>query len=84
METKARNEARKHTQEGVGRLAHALNACDNPDATYRYGKAEQARFKALVMEIIEIVETGKIELAPNAEARSDKDFQRFMRELITP
>lgn len=84
METKARNEARKYATDAVAGLAHALNACDRPDAHYRYGNAEQARFKALVIEIIEIVETGKIELAPNAKARLDKDFQCFMREFITP
>jgi hypothetical protein len=84
METKARNEARKYASNGVASLAHALNTCGETDAYYRYGNAEQARFKALVVEIIEIVETGKIELAPNAKARLDKDFQCFMREFITP
>lgn len=84
MKTKARNEARKYAQNGVGMLAHALNACDEADTPYRYGNAEQARFKVLITEIIEIVETGKIELAPNAKARFDKEFQSFMSDLVTP
>lgn len=77
----ARKYAESYIQQAVSMIAHALNACDNEKVLYRYGDLEQERLKNIVIELIDIVERGKVELLAGKNAKSDKDFQSFLTGL---
>lgn len=84
-EAKPRAYARQHAMEGVALLAHAVNACDRPHASYRFAAAEQRRFLRLVRELHDLIEHGEIvALAPSCtptDTEHDSEFQRFMALL---
>lgn len=68
-------------KHAVATLARAFNACDEQEISYRYGDVEQERFRRVVIELIDIVERGKIESLAHQHAKQDVDFQKFMRNL---
>lgn len=73
--------AEKYVRQGVGLLAHALNAYDNEETLYRYGDLEQERLKNIVIELIDIVERGKVELLARKRAKQDIKFQSIMKVI---
>lgn len=77
----ARQYAEYYIQQGVGMLAHALNACDDKKMLYRYGDLERVRLENIVIELIDIVERGKVELLAGKYAKQDKSFQCFMTKV---
>lgn len=81
-EQRTRNEkprayARRIAEQGVGLLAHALNACAMPERTYRYDDTTQDRFRALMFEVVQIVDTDKIIERRSAAAQADIGLQRI-------
>ncbi len=80
-----RDYARQHAAQGVALLAHAINACNRDDATYRYSKEQQRKFARIVRELVELVEFGEIVAFGSARAPTasehDRGFQRFMALL---
>lgn len=77
----ARIYAENRLRVAVGHLAHAFNACDEQAISYRYGASEQARLKDLIIELIELVNNGEIELLQIEHARKDLAFQSFLSKL---
>lgn len=76
-----RQYAESYIRQGVGMLAHALNACDDEKLSYRYGDSERDRLENIVIELIDIVERGKVELLAGKYAKQDKTFQGFMKKV---
>lgn len=77
----ARRHAESFVKQGVALLAYALNATDDVRMTYRYGDLEQERLNNLVIELIDIVERGKVELLAGSRANKDIKFQKFLMEV---
>jgi hypothetical protein len=63
----ARQYAERYIEHGIGMLAHALNACDDNKIPYRFGDVERERLKDIALELITIVNSGKVELITNIE-----------------
>ena len=74
--------ARKVAAEGFALLAHAVNACDNPDTRYRFGEAEREEFMTLCAKLYALIETGRIEPRAAAMAQDDLAFQRFVSRSL--
>ena len=68
--------------QGFALLAHAVNACDNPETPYRFGDAERERFMSLCAKLYALVERGRIESRASAIAQDDVDFQRFVHRSL--
>lgn len=86
FEETSRANARACAQAGLALLAQAFNHCDRADLAHRYADAEQSRFHALAVELVELVEHGTIEANPaHAQnlraqaARSDSALQAVFR-----
>lgn len=84
---KSKHDARKYADKrmsyAVGHIAHALNACNDLDVPYRYSKTEVKRLERIVIELIDIVQNGEIELLAGKRAKSDKEFQAFLKVSMT-
>lgn len=78
-----REQAHQIVAGGVAMLAHAFNACDNPDIPYRYDAQSRRRFIEIVGELRELVDAGRIIASPLGIARQDAAFQRFLSEVTT-
>lgn len=89
-----REYARQHASQGIALLAHAVNACNRDDATYRYSKRHLERFMSIAEELVRMIEDGEIiaishgikssASAPTeapTEAEHDRGFQNFMARL---
>jgi hypothetical protein len=77
--------ALKVASQGFALLAHAVNACDNPETPYRFADAERERFMTLCASLYALVERGRIEPRTAAMAQDDVEFQRFVqRSLASP
>lgn len=74
----ARQYAESMLREGVGYIAHALNATSNPNLAYRYSTSTRVRFEEIVIELISMVEHDEVEMLALKRAKSDKDFQSFI------
>jgi hypothetical protein len=72
--------ARTQAILGIGMLGHAINATGNPATKYRYSDAAQARFRALGVMMVELIEEGEI-IEPS---ENDAAFQRFMASAVIP
>jgi hypothetical protein len=72
--------ARTQAILGIGMLAHAMNATGSPATHYRYSDAAQARFRALGMLMVELIEEGEI----IEQGEHDAAFQRFMANAVIP
>jgi hypothetical protein len=68
--------------QGFALLAHAVNACDNPETPYRFADAERERFMSLCARLYSLVERGRIETRAAALAQDDVDFQRFVNRSL--
>ena len=76
-----RRRAHRVAAEGVALLANAINACANPDVGYRYDGAAQRRFRAIVADLVDLIEVGGIAATRFGAARDDKAFQRFLSDV---
>ena len=83
----SRADARSCAQDGLAALARALNHCGRPELAYRYASEVQARFEALAVELVHLVECGEIEPNPAHRghllamaARTDKTLQTVIRK----
>lgn len=76
----ARKYAESFISEGVGYIAHGLNACDSSNIPYRYSKADIEKLESLVMQLIDIVNNGKVELLAGKRAKADLKFQAFLKK----
>ena len=85
-----REYARQHASHGIALLAHAVNACNRDDATYRYSKKHLERFMSIAEELVHMIEEGDIiaishGVEPSASApkaaEHDRGFQNFMAHL---
>lgn len=71
--------------QGVALLAHAFNACDNPELPYRYSESVRQKFFNTIRQLAELYEYGEIieDAEARAEAaRTDAGFQRFMATAV--
>ncbi len=68
--------------QGFALLAHAVNACDNPETPYRFAEPERERFMALCARLYALVERGQIESRASAMAQDDAAFQRFVHRSL--
>lgn len=68
--------------QGFALLAHAVNACDNPETPYRFADAERERFMSLCTRLYALIERGRIESRASALAQDDVDFQRFVQRSL--
>ena len=68
--------------QGFALLAHAVNACNNPETPYRFADAERERFMSLCARLYALVERGRIESRASAIAQDDVDFQRFANRSL--
>lgn len=79
----ARRRAHGVAAEGVALLANAINACANPDVGYRYDGAAQRRFRAIVADLVDLIEAGGIAATPLGAARGDEAFRRFLADVTS-
>jgi len=77
----ARRRAHCVAAEGVALLANAINACHNPDVGYRYDGAAQRRFRAIVADLADLIESGGIAATRIGAARADEAYQRFLSDV---
>ena len=79
------NEARKYADSSmchaVACMAHAFNACNNPELTYQYSKATQERFLEIAIELKGMINNDGIEMLTLKHAKSDSRFQKFLTDL---
>lgn len=79
----ARELARNTAIEGMGMLAHALNATGNNKINYKYSDEDLDRFEHLCAEIVEIVERGHIQLvAVPIEEIYEPAYLKFRQRII--
>ena len=87
-QTRHRDYARRHAEQAVALLGHALNVCDNPRLPYRYARDERTRFARLMDEIVDMIEEGAIvelpRVAAHLAAQKDGEFRRFMAATLAP
>jgi hypothetical protein len=86
FERASRQYARKCAELGFAALAQAFNHCDCDYHPHRYAPDVQERFRELMLEIVGLVESGRIE--PNAghadylraqEAKKDATLQAVLK-----
>lgn len=87
FEATSRADAREIAQDGLAAMARAFNHSGRPELAYRYGSEVQARFEALAVELVHLVEYGEIEPNPAHRghlramaARTDKTLQTVIRK----
>lgn len=87
FEAASRGDARELAQDGLAAMARAFNHCGRPELAYRYASEVQARFEALAVELVHLVECGEIEPNPAHRghlramaARHDKTLQTVIRK----
>lgn len=77
-----RDIARAEAEIGLAYFARAFNVCDNPDLPYQWSPMVLDRFKDLAVQLINLVEEGGIDPREGSAAQDDRDFQRFIAQIV--
>lgn len=88
FEAEGRRYARAYASDGMAAFAQAFNHCDEDYHPHKYAPEVQERFWELGLELVALVESGRIEPNPNhrqylraQEAKQDKTLQAVLKQF---